>query len=92
MTHEEFQQLAALDALQAASPEEVAELRRHLATCDECRKVAGELQESAAMLALSADSVAPPPRVRQQLMRSLTRVERRPATQWWMAAAAAVLL
>jgi anti-sigma-K factor RskA len=92
MTHEEIQQLAALDAISAASPEEVAELRRHLATCDDCRRVADEMNESAALLALSVDPVAPPASVKQDVMRSLPRRERAPVLQWWMAAAAALFL
>lgn len=92
MTHEEIQQLAALDALSALSPEEVAELRRHLSTCEECRRVADEMNESAALVALSVDPVAPPAAVKQNLLRSLPRRERAPAFQWWMTAAAAVFL
>lgn len=92
MTHDEIQQLAALDAISAASPEEVAELRRHLATCDDCRRVADEMNESAALLALAVDPVAPPATVKQNVMRSLPRRERAPALQWWMAAAAALFL
>ena len=90
MTHEEMQNLAALDAIGAASPEEVAELRRHLATCEECRRVADEMNESAAMLALTADPVAPPPNVKQNLLQSLPR--RAPLPVWWIAAAAVLLV
>ena len=61
MTHEEIQQLAALDAIGSASPEEQAEIRRHVETCDECRRAAEEMNEAAALVALSADPVAPPP-------------------------------
>jgi anti-sigma-K factor RskA len=93
MTHEEIQQLAALDAISAASPEEVAELRRHLATCDDCRRVADEMNESAALLALSVDPVAPPAEVKQEILRHVGRASARPPTlQWWMAAAAALFL
>ena len=92
MTHEEIQQLAALDAIKAASPEEVAELRRHLATCPDCRRAADELNESAALLALSVDPVTPPAQVRTNILQSLPRRERTPALQWWMTAAAGILL
>ncbi len=92
MTHEEIQQLAALDAISAASPEEVAELRRHLATCADCRRIADEMNESAALLALRVDPVAPPAEVKQNVMRSLHRREPSPVRQWWITAAAAVLL
>ena len=63
MTHEEIQQLAALDAIGAATADEAAELRRHLATCADCRRAADELNEAAALLALGVDPVAPPAHV-----------------------------
>ena len=91
MTHEEIQQLAALDALGAATADEAAELRRHLATCPDCRRVADDLDEAAALLALSVDPVAPPPQVRQNVLRSLPRRSRGLAPQWWMAAAAVLI-
>ena len=100
MTHEEIQQLAALNAIGAASPEEVAELRRHLADCEECRRAAAELDESAALVALSVDPVAPPATVRASLMRKLDREStvktlERPAPRrgsGWAQAAAVVFL
>ena len=92
MTHEEIQQLAALDAIGAATADEVAELRRHLATCDDCRRAADELNESAALLALGVDPVTPPPRVKENLLRDVGRASARPALQWWLAAAAALFL
>jgi anti-sigma-K factor RskA len=91
MTHEEIQQLAALDAINAASPEEVVELRRHLETCDECRRVADEMNEAAALLALSTDPVTPPAEVRAKLLGSLPpRITSSANFQWWMAAAAVI--
>jgi anti-sigma-K factor RskA len=90
MTHEEIQQLAALDAIGAASPEEAAELRRHLSTCAECRRAADEMDETAALLALSIDAVTPPTSVKQNVLRNVGRASARPV--WWLSAAAAVLL
>ena len=89
MTHEEIQQLAALDAIGAATAEEAAELRRHLATCADCRRAADELNEAAALVALGVDPVAPPAHVKQAVLRNV-----RPAStrQWWMLAAAAAVL
>jgi len=93
MTHEEIQQLAALDAIGSASAEELAELRRHLETCDECRRVADEMNEAAALLALSADPVTPPADARAKMLASLPpRVTSSANFQWWMAAAAAVAI
>jgi anti-sigma-K factor RskA len=93
MTHDEIQDLAAMHAIGALTPEEEAELRRHLATCSDCGRIAGELDESAALLALSLDPVTPPPGVKQNILGSLPRRGDRPgAFQWWMTAAAAVFL
>jgi anti-sigma-K factor RskA len=93
MTHEEIQDLAAMNSVGALTPEEAVELRRHLATCSDCRRIADELDESAALVALSVDPVAPPPIVKQNILRSLERRPSRPAAfQWWMTAAAAVFL
>jgi anti-sigma-K factor RskA len=100
MTHEEAQQLAALDAVGAASPEERGALEQHLSECAECRRAAAELGESAALYALTTDPVAPPPSVRASLLRkidreSTVRTLERPApsaASWWLRTAAAVLL
>jgi anti-sigma-K factor RskA len=93
MTHEEIQQLAALDAISAASPEETAELRRHLQTCSDCRRAADEINEAAALIALSVDPVTPPPQVKQNVLNGAAAGFSRPApVTWWLSAAAAVLL
>ncbi|HYS56385.1 MAG TPA: anti-sigma factor [Thermoanaerobaculia bacterium] len=92
MTHEEIQQLAALDAINAATPEEVAELRRHLATCDDCRRAADELHEAAALIALGVDPDTPPPAAKENILRHVGRASARPVLQWWLAAAAALFL
>jgi anti-sigma-K factor RskA len=92
MTHEEIQQIAALDAIGAATTEEQTELRRHLETCDACRQVADEMSEAAAMLALGVDPVTPPAEVRAKLLNSLPPRSQASNFQWWMAAAAVVAL
>jgi anti-sigma-K factor RskA len=100
MTHEEIQQLAALDAIDAASPEEREELRRHLETCSDCRRAADELSEAAAMIALGVEPVPPPPPVRRALLREVSRIDRLPTLERrvssqapaWLAAAAVLLL
>ena len=93
MTHEEIQQLAALHAISAASPEETAELRRHLATCSDCRRAADEIDEAAALIALSVDPVTPPPQVKQNVLNGVAAGFNRPKpVTWWLSAAAAILL
>jgi anti-sigma-K factor RskA len=92
MTHEEIQQLAALDAISAASPEELAELRRHLETCEECRRVADEMNKAAALMALGVDPVTPPADVRSKMLAALPPRAQSSNFQWWMAAAAAIAI
>lgn len=101
MTHEESQQLAALAAIGAATPEEAAELRHHLQECAECRGAADELDEAAALLALSVDPVAPSAGVRARVLRKISGEDRIPTiereipratTRWWLAAAAVIVL
>ena len=72
MSHEEFENAAALEAIGAASPEESAALRRHLAECAPCRGVMGEMSNAAAAFALSLDPVQPPPAVRARIMQELS--------------------
>ena len=100
MTHEETQQLAALNAIGAASPEEVAELRRHYELCEECRQAGDELDETAALLALNVDPVPPPAAVRAALLRKIERTDRiatlerpvpRTAGTWLKVAAVALI-
>jgi anti-sigma-K factor RskA len=101
MTHEEIQQLAALDAIHAASPEEAEMLRKHLEGCSDCRRVADEMTEAAALMALSIDPVAPPPQVREQILddlresgRAVTMERPLPPSppRWWLVAAAIIAL
>ena len=44
MTHEEFESIAARDAIGAATPEEVSALRAHSESCPDCRKARDEHQ------------------------------------------------
>ncbi|HEV8660634.1 MAG TPA: anti-sigma factor [Thermoanaerobaculia bacterium] len=101
MTHEEIEQLAALHAISAASAEEVEELRQHLKDCDDCRRAADELNETAALMALSVDAVPPPLEVRKALLREVSRIDRLPTLErpapppsspWWLSIAAILLL
>lgn len=71
MTHEDFESIAALDAVGAATPEEEQLLREHLATCAACRTVREELGEAATLLASDLDPVAPPPEVRARIFEAI---------------------
>src|SRR5438067_2242613 len=100
MTHDEFESIAALDALGAASAEEESALREHLQTCDSCRRARDELGEAATLLALDLDPVPPPAEARQRIMDSVdigetTLVEARRRfgmRPWWLATAATLFL
>lgn len=97
MNHEEFENVAALEAIGAASPDESAALRRHLAECDSCGGVMGEMANAAAAFALSLDPVQPPPAVRARVMQKIgVRDQGDPARREggfsrWLLPAAAIL-
>lgn len=97
--HEEFESLAALDAVGALDENEARALHEHLAGCEPCRLAADEFAESAAMLALSAPTIAPPAAARANVLGTVREreelaraAERRPTSTWWLAAAAVFFL
>jgi cell division protein FtsB len=100
MTHDEFESIAALDAIDAASAEEESALRTHLMTCQGCGRARDEFKEAATLLARDLDPVAPPAEVRQQIMENIqpgeiTLVEshrRFSIRPWWLATAATLFL
>ena len=100
MTHDEFESIAALDALGAASAEEESALREHLQTCDSCRRARDEFAEAATLLARDLEPVPPPAEARQRIMdevdigeATLIEAHRRfNAPKWWFATAAGVFL
>lgn len=89
MTHEEYESIAALDALGAAGSLEAGALRVHLAGCLPCRRARVEYGEAAAILATDLVPVAPPRFVRERIV-SRVRAEERRDTAWWLAAAASL--
>ncbi len=68
-----IQEQAAARALRALSPEDAAQVDRHVDACTTCKQVLDEAVETANMLALSVAPAAPPSRCKQRLM---ARVER----------------
>ncbi len=99
-THDEFESLAAIDALGALSADEQRELQSHVASCDSCRRAHDEFQEAAASFGSSLEPVAPPVEVRESIMEAVTEettdevieIERKrfDATRWWLATAATI--
>jgi len=99
MTHEEYEAIATLDAIGAASADEENALRAHLESCDQCRKARREFEEAATLLARSLEPVPPPADVRDRVMAATGAGEttlrehyRFAVRPWWLATAATVFL
>ena len=93
--HEEFESLAALDAVGAASAEEKRQLEAHVASCDGCRRAREEMAEAATALARDLNPVPPPAKVREATLRQIGNVvpiRRRSDNRGWLAAAAVLVL
>ena len=100
MTHEEYEDIAALDALGAATPDEALSLAAHADACDDCRRAREQYAEAATLLAQGLDPVSPPPEIRERivgavseephaLLHAESRFHVRP---WWLATAATLFL
>lgn len=68
MNHEEYREAAALDALDALGEGERGALEEHLRLCPECLREHGEMRAAASLLAYSVEPVAPPERLRAELL------------------------
>lgn len=77
LTCEEFLDLAAVVALDAAEPDEVRRVEEHAATCAECRAQLDELRAAAAGLGALVPQIEPAPIVRERLMATVQREPRR---------------
>lgn len=64
LTHEEWETLAALAALDGLSTHEQAQLQAHLATCEACRRTLSEYQVIADQLLVAVPQVAAPPHLK----------------------------
>src|SRR5215469_17316074 len=69
--------LAGAYALDALSETDRAAFERHLSACDSCRHEASSLREAAGHLA-EATAVAPPPRLREQVLAEAARTRQQP--------------
>jgi len=96
MTDHRWLELAAPYALGALSPDERAEFEAHLATCATCRAEVQALRDVAGLLAHAAPDSAPPPELRERILREARRLRpfgtRRVPVTPWLAAAACFLL
>jgi hypothetical protein len=68
VTCEELEELVGALALNAALSEEVAAAREHLHTCARAHESVRELTATAALLALAAEPVEPPARLRESIL------------------------
>jgi anti-sigma-K factor RskA len=96
MTDHHWLELAASYALGALGPDERAGFDSHLAECATCRAEVQAFREVGGLLASAAPAVAPPPGLRERILRDARRVrpigtQRRPVLPWIAAAAALVL-
>lgn len=75
MSHQEYQEVLALQALEALDMSESRALDEHLADCEECRAELVELRDAAGLLAYAATPVEPRPELRAQIL-AAARAER----------------
>lgn len=100
MNHAELQDIAALDAIGAATPEEANAFAEHAATCEECSRMRDEYAEAATLLARGLQPVPPPDDIRGRVVTAVDVDEDanvvdargRFGGAWWLATAAALFL
>jgi anti-sigma-K factor RskA len=96
MNHDDFEAIAALDAVGAATADEARSLSAHAESCDACRHARDEYAEAATLLARGLDPVAPPAEVRERIAgvaepTEVVEADRR-FSPWWLATAATLFL
>lgn len=103
MNHDEFEAIAALDAVGAATAGEVRSLAAHAETCDACRRARDEYAEAATLLARGLEPVPPPADVRERIagtvaedrpdgMKPVQLAAEHRFSPWWLATAATLFL
>ena len=70
MTHEEARDLIPGYAVDALEPEEAARVEAHLLSCGDCRGELAVLRDAAASLATGVAQTAPPPEMRNRIIRA----------------------
>src|SRR5262249_52247368 len=101
--HDELRSQLGAFVLGALAPAEQAEVRAHLAVCDECAAEARALRPVVDALAWTVEPVEPPPAVRERLLSSISTPAVTPAARPtpvlaprsvlpWLAAAASLVL
>ena len=100
MNHDEFEAIAALDAVGAATADESRSLAAHAEGCDSCRRARDEYAEAATLLARGLEPVPPPAGVRERIAGISDDDELKPVlhdadyrfSTWWLATAATLFL
>jgi anti-sigma-K factor RskA len=84
MSHEEANDLLALDAVGALEASDREEIERHLSTCASCRHLAAQYADVASLLPAALDPAPPPARLRRNLMAQVygEATSKAPAP-WW---------
>src|SRR6516164_9442611 len=70
MTHEEARDLIPGYDVDALEPEEAARVEAHLLSCGDCRGELAVLRDAAASLATGVAQTAPPPEMRNRIIRA----------------------
>jgi anti-sigma-K factor RskA len=83
MTHEEWQELAALYVLDALEDEDAARLRDHVQTCPECRSDMASFRTIAAGLLQAPPDRPPPADLRRRVLEAATGREHGGASAVW---------
>jgi len=91
MTHTDFESIAALDVLGAATAGEASALRAHLLGCIPCRRTRVEYADATMFIALGLEPVAPPRELRARVASAVER-EVRKFDPWRLAVAATLFL
>ena len=90
MTHADFESIAALDVLGAATAGEASALRAHILGCLPCRRARQEYADATAFIALSLPPVEPPRGLRERVAAALERESK--FNPLWLAVAASLLV
>lgn len=94
-THEQFESIAAMDAIGAATADEEHALRAHLRECVPCRRARDEYAEAVTLLARDLAPVEPPGDLRERIGDSVAPAIPARETRispWWLATAATIFL
>ena len=97
IAHAEYDAMAALDAIGAATADEANAFHAHLPSCADCRRARDEYGEAASLLVRDLEPVAPPPHLRDRILAAaengnvIDARDRFNSSRWWMAAAVVFL-